>query len=213
LFRGHRVAGLLKKTGLDLIEVGIHRRIERIEIFAESQTVELIAPLQNCLSNGSSDAATFVAQKREQTDRGAAKLRRNIQERGNVERSKNGGKAHDEHDARPDNLPGTDLQVQSRHPITLRDVRVLRDHLLSHEDWDVASRAYAREHDRYFGVVHTVEGWFTEMFHETEPASDARRAQALPLIAQDPTRRPDVFFSGPDYLLDETARRRFFGEE
>ena len=38
-------AGLLKKTGLDLIEVRIHRRIERIEIFAESQTVELIAAI------------------------------------------------------------------------------------------------------------------------------------------------------------------------
>jgi len=97
--------------------------------------------------------------------------------------------------------------------LTLRDVRVLRDHLLSHEDWDAAGRAYAREHDRYFGVVHTAEGWFTEMFHETGAAADARRAQALPLIAQDPTRRPDVLFSGPDCLLDETARRRFWGEE
>jgi hypothetical protein len=66
LFRRDRVAGLLKKTGLDLIEVRIHGRIERIEIFAESQTVELIAPLLNCLSKGSSDAAAFVAQKREQ---------------------------------------------------------------------------------------------------------------------------------------------------
>jgi 2-polyprenyl-6-methoxyphenol hydroxylase-like FAD-dependent oxidoreductase len=97
--------------------------------------------------------------------------------------------------------------------LTLRDVRVLCDYLLSHEDWEAAGRAYAREHDRYFGVVHTAEGWFTEMFHEIGPAADARRAQALPLMAQDPTRRPDVTLSGPDCVLDETARRRFFGEE
>jgi hypothetical protein len=43
LFRGDRIAGLLKKNRVHLIEVGIYRQIERVEIFAESQTVELIA--------------------------------------------------------------------------------------------------------------------------------------------------------------------------
>ena len=97
--------------------------------------------------------------------------------------------------------------------LTLRDVRVLRDQLLSQDDWGAAGQAYAREHDRYFGVVHTAEGWLTAMFHETGPVADARRAKALPLIAQDATRRPDVTASGPDCVLDETARRRFFGED
>jgi hypothetical protein len=95
--------------------------------------------------------------------------------------------------------------------LTLRDVRELRDQLLSQDDW--GGRPSIRpKHHRYFGVVHTAEGWLTAMFHETGPVADARRARALPLIAQDATRRPDVTASGPDCVLDETARRRFFGD-
>ncbi|HEY5865412.1 MAG TPA: FAD-dependent monooxygenase [Candidatus Tectomicrobia bacterium] len=97
--------------------------------------------------------------------------------------------------------------------LTLRDTRILCEQLLRHDDWEEAGQAYAREHNRYFGVVHTAEEWLTAMFHETGPVADARRDKALPLIAQDPTRRPDVTASGPDCLLDETARRRFFGED
>ena len=108
---------MLKKTGLGLVEIRIHRRIERIEIFAEAQTVELLAPLLNGLRDGSADAAAFIAQQREQADRGAAQLRRNVQERSDVERRKNHREAHDENDARPDDLPGADLEIQSRHPI------------------------------------------------------------------------------------------------
>jgi len=97
--------------------------------------------------------------------------------------------------------------------LTLRDVRVLRDHLLRHEDWNVAGHAYAEEHDRHYGVVHTVTRWFTQLFLEAGPEAEARRARALPLIAQDVTRIPDVLFSGPEVPVNETVRRRFFGEE
>jgi 2-polyprenyl-6-methoxyphenol hydroxylase-like FAD-dependent oxidoreductase len=97
--------------------------------------------------------------------------------------------------------------------LTLRDVRVLRDHLLHHEDWDVAGHAYAEDHDRHYGVVHTVTRWLTQLFLETGPEAEARRARALPLIAQDATRIPDVLASGPEVPVNETVRRRFFGEE
>jgi 2-polyprenyl-6-methoxyphenol hydroxylase-like FAD-dependent oxidoreductase len=97
--------------------------------------------------------------------------------------------------------------------LTLRDVRVLRDALLAKDDWDAAGHAYASEHDRYFGVIHTVEDWLTRLFLETGPEADARRERALPLIAQDPTRQPDTIFSGPDHPVSEEMRRRFFGEE
>lgn len=97
--------------------------------------------------------------------------------------------------------------------LTVRDVRVLRDHLLSHENWDEAGHAYAAEHDRHYGVIHRVDNWVSQMFFETGPAAEARRARALPLIAQDPTRAPDHVASGPDLPADETVRRRFFGEE
>jgi hypothetical protein len=90
---------------------------------------------------------------------------------------------------------------------------VLCDQLLSRDDWEAAGQVYAREHDRCFGIVHTAEEWRRAVFHETGLVADARRARSLPLIAQDPTRRPDVTASGPDCVLDETTKRRFFGED
>ena len=45
------------------------------------------------------------------------------------------------------------------------------------------------------------------------PEAEARLARALPLLAQDGSRVPDHLFSGPDLPVDETVRRRFFGEE
>jgi 2-polyprenyl-6-methoxyphenol hydroxylase-like FAD-dependent oxidoreductase len=95
---------------------------------------------------------------------------------------------------------------------TLRDVRVLRDQLRANDDWDAAGHAYAKEHDRYFGVAHTVENWLTQFFYDTTPEGHARRERAFPLIAEDPTRVPDTGFSGPDHPIDDTMRQRFFGE-
>jgi len=97
--------------------------------------------------------------------------------------------------------------------LTVRDVRVLRDQLLANTDWDVAGHAYAEAHDRHYGVIHTVTNWWEALFYETGLEAQARRARVLPLLAQDGTRMPDHLVSGPDLPLDETIRRRFFGEE
>jgi menaquinone-9 beta-reductase len=97
--------------------------------------------------------------------------------------------------------------------LTLRDARVLRDALLASDDWDTGGRAYAAEHDRYFATVHRADSWFTDIFMDVGPAADARRERALPLILQDPTRICDVPHSGPESPCDETARRRFYGED
>lgn len=98
--------------------------------------------------------------------------------------------------------------------LTMRDVRVLRDKLLEDADWDHAGHAYAEEHDRYYNAVHSAEDWLTQLFMEQGPDADARRARAMPLIAQDPSRVPDTFFSGPEASpMDDQARRRFFGED
>ena len=97
--------------------------------------------------------------------------------------------------------------------LTLRDVRVLRDHLLATTEWDTAGHAYAEAHDWHYGVIHRVDNWLAEMFLAIGPEAEARRARALPLLVQDPTRFLDHGFSGPDLLADETVRRRFFGEE
>jgi 2-polyprenyl-6-methoxyphenol hydroxylase-like FAD-dependent oxidoreductase len=98
--------------------------------------------------------------------------------------------------------------------LTMHDVRLLRDALTANDDWDAAGRAYASAHDRDFGKVHAVEDWFTQLFFEMGPEADARRAKAIPLQLQEAERTPDVLFSGPAAsAADETARRRFFGEE
>ncbi|MBZ5672015.1 MAG: FAD-dependent monooxygenase [Acidobacteriia bacterium] len=96
--------------------------------------------------------------------------------------------------------------------LTLRDARVLRDHLLATEDWNAAGHAYAREHDYHADVIHKTNQWYTQLYLETGPEAVARRTRALPLIAQDPTRQPDGLFAGPDVPVDDTTRRRFFGE-
>jgi hypothetical protein len=55
--------------------------------------------------------------------------------------------------------------------------------------------------------------WFGQIFLDSGAEAEARRAKAMPLIAQDATRVLDHGFSGPELPLDETVRRRFFGEE
>jgi menaquinone-9 beta-reductase len=96
--------------------------------------------------------------------------------------------------------------------LTLRDARVLSNHLLSSDDWDAAGRAYASDHQNYFDTMHNVECWSTDLFVRTGKDADAARERAFPLIIADPTRVPDHLLSGPDLPCDELVRRRFFGE-
>jgi hypothetical protein len=90
---------------------------------------------------------------------------------------------------------------------------VLRDHLLRSGDWDAAGHTYADEHDGYAGRMHTFHQWMTAMYLATGPDADARRARAMPLIGQDPSRQPDALFVGPDLPVNEAVRKRFFGED
>jgi 2-polyprenyl-6-methoxyphenol hydroxylase-like FAD-dependent oxidoreductase len=97
--------------------------------------------------------------------------------------------------------------------LTLRDVRVLRDALLADDDWGAAGHGYATEHDRYFGVIRTVEDWFNDFALAKGPEADARRAKMIPAWMEDPTRTVDTFNSGPDHPVDEGVRARFFCED
>ncbi|MFQ5946359.1 MAG: transposase [Anaerolineae bacterium] len=45
----------------------------------------------------------------------------------------------------------------------------------------------------HYGVVHAVDNLFTEFFLARGAEADARRARAIPKIAQDTTRIPDLF--------------------
>ena len=96
--------------------------------------------------------------------------------------------------------------------LALRDVRVLRDHLLAEADWDAAATAYATDHDFYYSALHRIEGWWREMFYGVGPEAEAIQARALPEIAKDPSRVPDIVGLGPEAPHDEAARRRFFAE-
>ena len=97
--------------------------------------------------------------------------------------------------------------------LAFRDARVLSDELLAGTDWDGAANRYAQRHDTDYGIVKKVSGWFYDLFQRLGPEADARRARVLPLIAREPTRVPDVLFSGPEFPLDENSRARFFGED
>lgn len=97
--------------------------------------------------------------------------------------------------------------------LTLRDVRVLKDHLLAEQDWSAAAWRYAEEHGRYYASLHRIHGWFRDLWFGAGAEANVLRARALPLIAEDPTRIPDFLACGPEAPSDDTARRRLFGED
>ena len=67
--------------------------------------------------------------------------------------------------------------------LTLRDVRVLRDHLRAESDWRRAADRYATDHDQYFDAMKRIIDWRTEMNHSTGHAADARPTRP---VAQPP---------------------------
>ncbi|HZY60466.1 MAG TPA: FAD-dependent monooxygenase [Candidatus Binataceae bacterium] len=97
--------------------------------------------------------------------------------------------------------------------LTVRDVRVLAENLLTSDDWEEAGHAYAREHDRYFTTTLTSEDWSFEMFLDQSHQARKQRIRALPLLLAEPERGLDHAFSGPDLPCDESVRKRFFGLE
>jgi 2-polyprenyl-6-methoxyphenol hydroxylase-like FAD-dependent oxidoreductase len=97
--------------------------------------------------------------------------------------------------------------------LTLRDVRTLSERLLASDDWDAAAHAYAEEHDRYYGRLHTLEAWLSRGFFDVGPEADARRGRIFARAFTEAGRIPDIVARGPDSPCDEAARRRFFGED
>ncbi|TGV61037.1 FAD-dependent monooxygenase [bacterium M00.F.Ca.ET.141.01.1.1] len=95
---------------------------------------------------------------------------------------------------------------------TLRDVRLLRDHLLESSDWRSAAEAYAKDHDNFCGRMRRLEAMQTALLFEAGAAADRRREHAFTLFARDPTRIPDAIGLGPEASSDDYARARYFGE-
>jgi hypothetical protein len=53
--------------------------------------------------------------------------------------------------------------------LTVRSVRVLRDHLLANDDWDAAGCAYVAAQDRDYGVIHRATEWAGQILYERGP--------------------------------------------
>jgi len=97
--------------------------------------------------------------------------------------------------------------------LTLRDVRVLSDYLLTDSDWSAAADAYAKEHDRHYRSIHRMTSWLRYMLYDPSREAIEVRARALPRVIADRARFPDVIGVGPDFPADEIHRRRFFCED
>src|SRR5271170_1970276 len=112
LLRRQGIPGQLEEELLALREKGIRRRIEGIEIFAETQGVELIAPLLEGLRQRHPDAAALVAQQAQQAHGGATQLDRRVKISRDIRRRETYRQTRDEDHSGPDSLPGADVQVQ-----------------------------------------------------------------------------------------------------
>jgi len=96
--------------------------------------------------------------------------------------------------------------------LAFHDARSLCDALQANKDWDQAGRAYAAEHDRYYGIVHSATRWFTALMHDVGPEADAKRARVFAQFDRDPSSAPDQGISGPDVPMSDAAARLFQAE-
>ena len=97
--------------------------------------------------------------------------------------------------------------------ITLKDARLLRDALLSTDDWDAAGNHYAKAANESFQHIRRLEDWQTLVMMDQSPEGNEARTKVIPRLAMDATILPDTHFSGPELApADEAARVKLFGE-
>jgi 2-polyprenyl-6-methoxyphenol hydroxylase-like FAD-dependent oxidoreductase len=95
--------------------------------------------------------------------------------------------------------------------LSVTDVEHLSTALRGTPDWTAALARYAEEHDDYYGALHRVLGWMTELVWSSGPEADDRRARVFPRMLADPRGFPDAAGLGPFGPNDETARRLILG--
>jgi len=100
--------------------------------------------------------------------------------------------------------------------LLFRDVRELRDLLLSEREWAAATAEFAVRRWRYYEVVRAYDRWMGQLFAEEGVEADRRRAGHARAREHDPTLGGFglIEAQGPDGLVaDDTARRQYFGED
>jgi 2-polyprenyl-6-methoxyphenol hydroxylase-like FAD-dependent oxidoreductase len=95
--------------------------------------------------------------------------------------------------------------------LTLLDVEHLANALRTNNDWNVASEQYASEHDEYYGALHRILDWMTQLAWTPGPEANERRHRVGERLAKDPTGFPDAVGLGPFGPSDEHARRLILG--
>jgi 2-polyprenyl-6-methoxyphenol hydroxylase-like FAD-dependent oxidoreductase len=95
--------------------------------------------------------------------------------------------------------------------LTLLDVEYLTNALRSNSDWNIALQQYASEHDEYYGALHRILGWMTQLVWTPGPEADERRHRVFPRWRTDPTGFPDSVGLGPFGPSDEQAKRLVLG--
>ena len=94
------------------------------------------------------------------------------------------------------------------------DVRQLSQLLLESTNWDGAIRAFAERRRNVYNVIRTIDQWW-QIFFDTSVEATKRLEGHLLAREHDPTvgGLARIEITGPEGLaVDETARRRWFGE-
>jgi len=100
--------------------------------------------------------------------------------------------------------------------LVFRDVRELRDLLLTREDWSEVPARYAAQRARYYDVLRQHAWWSAPLMTDVGPEADALRERVAAARQKDPTAGgfAAIFLTGPDSLVaDEAARQHFLGED
>jgi menaquinone-9 beta-reductase len=100
--------------------------------------------------------------------------------------------------------------------LLFRDVRELRDLLLSERAWPAATAEFAVRRWRYYEVIRAYDRWMGQLFAEEGEEADRRRAGHSRAREHDPALSGFglIEAQGPDGLVaDDTARRHYFGED
>lgn len=99
--------------------------------------------------------------------------------------------------------------------LAFHDAATLTAKLKATSDWRDATSAFARERDRYYRTVVTLEDWLTELQLTPGAEADARRARVMVAWKREPARAQalDLPGRGPSLDISEATRRWIFAED